>query len=63
AHSASRATVLSVPGAINTPPTDQTSHNSGTTNTTPTRRTHKRRRVGRDALRRCGRRCAAGVST
>src|SRR5450759_4193020 len=50
AHSASRAEVVSVPGAVRAPPIDQVSHSSKTTISTPTRRTQKRRRLGRDTL-------------
>ena len=61
-HSASRAEVLSVPGAVRAPPTDQGGHSSRTTISTPTRRIQKRRRLGRDVLCFGGRRRFCGSS-
>ena len=55
AHSATRAAVLSVPGAIRAPPIDQASHTRKTTVTAPARRTQDGRRFGRDAPCRGGR--------
>src|SRR5450631_3046056 len=63
AHSARRADVLSVPGAVRAPPMDHVSHNSKTTIRTPRRRTQKRRRPGREALCLGGGRCLSGPST
>jgi len=57
AHSASRAAVVSVPGAVKAPPIDQPSHRSGTSITTPARRNQIRRRLGRDTPGRGGWRC------
>jgi len=61
-HSASRADVLSVPGAVRAPPIDQGGHSSRTTISTPTRRIQKRRRLGRDVLCFGGRRRFCGSS-
>src|SRR5664279_2791191 len=58
AHSASRAEVVSVPGAVRAPPIDQVSHSAKTTVSTPTRRIQKRRRLGR-----AGRRYFGGSSS
>src|ERR1019366_8235314 len=62
-HSASRAEVVSVPGAVRTPPIDQVSHSRKTTITTPTRRTQYRRRLGRYPRGGRGRRRFLGVLT
>src|SRR5674476_923996 len=59
---ASRADVLSVPGAVRAPPIDQAGHSSRTTISTPTRRIQKRRRLGRDVLCFGGRRRFCGSS-
>src|SRR5450631_3913060 len=63
AHSASRAALVSVPGAVRAPPIDQVSHSRKTTISTPARRTQYRRRLGRDPRGGRGRRRFLGVLT